>query len=184
MLLFMVMVDQEDRDKLTILYEQYKRDLYIKALSLLRDRDLAEDMVQDAFIRVSKHLDKINVIKSNKTRSYLVIIVKNLCIDYLRKKGELLSSDYEVMKNNIQDISDTPEEILLKLNMTEEMTSNLAKLNPSYVEVITLKYYHGLNGKEIAQQLNISEVNVRVRLKRSLSALRRMMEEKEEGPYE
>ena len=179
MLFLLVISDPERRDKLTELYQKYKQDVFIKAYSILKDRELSEDMVHDTFIRVCKHLDKIEDIYSNRTRSFLVIIVKNLCIDYIRKRTDKLTSTFEEISYLVPDTEDTPEDVVLNMELTKEMTEYLSKLNESYAEVINLRYYQGFSSKEIAEILNISYGNVRVRLKRALEALKKMMEERE-----
>ena len=177
MLFLMMIEDPVKRDKLAELYHKYKKDVYTKAKSILRDEEMALDMTQETFIRVSRHLDKLEDTHCNKTRAYLVIIVKNLCLDYIRSKKDQLSSNYEDVSMLLPDTDDTPEDIIIKMDRTKEMADYLSRINPFYAEVINLRYYQGYSNKEIADLLGISHGNARVRLKRALEAIKVLIEE-------
>jgi RNA polymerase sigma-70 factor (ECF subfamily) len=57
------------------------------------------------------------------------------------------------------------------------MAEQLKKINPIYIDAITLKYYYGYSNDEIAELLNISEGNIRVRLHRAKQALKEILQE-------
>lgn len=72
----MVIEDEKIRNKLEEIYLTYSRDMFLTAYSILKDEHEAEDIVQDAILRIINNLDKVVDIKCKKTRSYLVIIVR------------------------------------------------------------------------------------------------------------
>jgi len=177
MLFLTIITDQNVKDQLESLYVMYKRDLYVTAFSILKDQSTAEDIVHDAILKAACNLEKFSEIKCNKTRVYLVIIVKNLCIDYLRRNKKVMPFDYELLKNTLLDHDDLLEEQMIKMDITREMEAYLNELNPSYAQVIMLRFYHGLTVLEIAKILEITEGNVRVRLNRALNAMKVLINE-------
>ena len=79
MITFLLVIHNEKaRNKLEEIYIQYHRELFITAYTILKDYHEAQDMVQNAIFKLSNNLEKIIEIKCKKTRSYLVIIVRNL----------------------------------------------------------------------------------------------------------
>jgi len=69
----------EEKKRFEELYYQYERLLYFIAKQRLGDVHLAEDAVNETFIRVIRHFDGIDEIDSPRTKRYLVVILKNVC---------------------------------------------------------------------------------------------------------
>jgi RNA polymerase sigma-70 factor (ECF subfamily) len=67
------------------------------------------------------------------------------------------------------------EDLIIKTSEVHELLSKLIKINPDYADILTLKFYHDFNDKEIAQLLNISHENARVRLFRAKAALKKII---------
>ena len=90
MLLYLSMLDTpEEKDKFTELYEHYQHFCWYIANGILGDVQLAEDAVQDTFLALVRHLDKVEAVESPRTKKFLLTIVKSKAIDILRKeKGE------------------------------------------------------------------------------------------------
>lgn len=74
-----------DKELITQLYNTYKQFMYNISMSLLGKREDAEDAVQDSFVRIIDNLDKINNPYSRKTKSYITVITKNVCLDMIRR---------------------------------------------------------------------------------------------------
>ena len=88
MLIFLTLVDtQEEKDKFTALYEKYRYFMWYLANQILNDYQLAEDAVQDSFLVLAKHLNKVDSVDSPQTKRYLATIAKSRAIDILRKKA-------------------------------------------------------------------------------------------------
>jgi len=85
MIFLLAIDDAVRRSKLEEIYSLYKRELYITAFSMVRNHEVAEDIVQSTIIRANDNLEKLTDIRSKKTRAYLITIVKNLCIDYFKE---------------------------------------------------------------------------------------------------
>lgn len=82
MLTFLLAFEEERiRSKLEEIYLCYHKELFILAYEILKDYQEAEDVIHNAIIKLSNNLEKISDIKCKKTRSYLIIIVRNLSYD-------------------------------------------------------------------------------------------------------
>ena len=70
------------------LYREYRTPMFRIALAILRDEGLAEDAVQQSFLKIFQNFEKIDRTDCNKTRSFIVILMKNTAIDLYRRQGE------------------------------------------------------------------------------------------------
>ncbi|NLB61481.1 MAG: hypothetical protein GX802_03510 [Clostridiales bacterium] len=71
---------------------------------------LAEDATHDAFMRILNHLDKISDPKCNKTRNFLVLIVRNIALDYIRSQKRKFETSYDANEYAYADQRSNPEE--------------------------------------------------------------------------
>lgn len=176
MLAFLLLVeDEKKRDKLEELYITYRKELYYVAYQILKDYHDAEDVIQNAFIKISKYLDKIGEIRCKKTRGYLVIIVRNLSYDRYNEKKKSVLVDFmdETVEETESDVS--LENHVLNLERGKELAEALAKINTGYADLLTLKYYYEYSTPEIADLVNLSYDVVCVRMNRAKAALRKIL---------
>lgn len=166
--------DKNARYKLDEIYSCYRRDMFITAYSILKDYQEAEDAVQNAIIKIYNYLDKISEVRCKKTRSYIVIIVRSICIDHLRAKKVMDSLDD--IKDTIQNDEMNLEDYILRIEKSGDIARQLDRLHRPYADILVLRYYHELSVDEISDLLGITENNVRVKLHRALNALRDIFE--------
>ncbi|MBP3857478.1 MAG: sigma-70 family RNA polymerase sigma factor [Ruminiclostridium sp.] len=84
--LYMAMVDtDEERSLVERLYTSYEQMMYKAAFSLLKDSYYAEDAVHEAFLRIIRNMSCLNFDDDKKTRALLVITVRNVCFNMLRR---------------------------------------------------------------------------------------------------
>ena len=181
MLLYLSMLDtQEEKDKFTLIYEQYQQFCWYVAYQLLGDAHLAEDAVQEAFLALTRHLDKVENVDSPRTKKFLMTIVKSKAIDILRKnKGEVCPS--EDMSLDIPDpSSDLLDQYITKENY-DYLISCILELDEAYRVVFEYKYLHQMSDTEIAGLLNISPKLANVRFYRARKKLQEMLEKEVAG---
>ena len=174
MLMYLSILDtQDEKEKFTEVYEQYQHFCWYVANQMLGDDHLAEDVVQETFLALTRHLDKIEVVESSKTRKFLMTIVKSKAIDILRKqKGELSMEEleYEIP---------TGEPDALSQYITREnynaIVSSVLELEENYRVIFEYKYVHGLSDREIGDLLGISSKTVNVRYYRARKKLQFML---------
>ena len=89
LLIISAISDEETRNKIELIYEEYASAMYFKANSILQNKHDAEDAVQLSFEKIIKNADKIETPIGNKTRSFVLIVVENTAIDLYRKRKNL-----------------------------------------------------------------------------------------------
>jgi len=175
MLLFDIVIDNDfDRNKIEQIYITYKKLLFYIAYSILKDYHEAEDVVHMAIIKICNHLDKIEEIECNKTKAFLVIIVRNIAINVYKKKRRISDIDMERL-TDLEDYNVNPEEYMLKIENADWIAQKLALINPEYADVLVLRYTYQFSIEEIAYLLNTTEGNVRVKIHRAKKALHEIM---------
>ena len=175
--IILAMDDVTERDKLEELYSTYHKELLYVAYQVLHDYHDAEDVIQNAFIKISRHLNKIGEIRCKKTRAYLVIIVRNLSIDRYNQKKKVVPTDFALESEDIVDKNVSLDDYVLNLERGKELAEALAKLKSNYADVLTLRYYYEYNNAEIGEMINLSNENVSVRICRAKAALKKILSE-------
>ena len=133
-----------DKELITQLYNTYKQFMYNISMSLLGKREDAEDAVQDSFVRIIDNLDKINNPYSRKTKSYITVITKNVCLDMIRRNHKDIP--FEDSYTNFENSNATYEQII----------KNLKQLPPRLKNIAFLFFVQRLSPKEIGEMLDIN----------------------------
>ncbi len=170
--LYLSFVENEnDKGKFEEIYIRYKSLMLSRAYEILRDRELSEDAVHNAFIRILKNLEKLDEADSNRTKGFVMIVLENVA-----KTMYVNSRKHNIIELNENISVDTNVEIDTEEKLTAEfIAQKIAQLPDNYREIITLKYLHGFNDKEIASVLNISQTSARKRLQRSREKLKKLV---------
>lgn len=159
-------------DLLEELMSEYGEELTRTAYLYLKDWSLAEDAVQESFIKLYKNLHTFRGDASIKTWVYKILT--NTCKDVLRSatmKRVVLGNFFDFKTHTEK----SPELTILNNEAGKELAQSVLKLPLKYREVIILFYYQSFSTKEISQLLSITESTVRVRLNRGREKLRRLM---------
>ena len=164
----------DHNSKFETLYTQYRQVMYYTAYNVLLDAHAAEDVVHQAFIRVIKNLDKINLSECHKTKAYLVIITEHIAIDLHRKRLRENHVSYEASQFLF---ADEPSVIS---GFSGELNTAFHKMQIEYASVLILKYHYGYSIKEIAKMLNLTEANTRQRLSRAKKQLAKILKAENE----
>lgn len=158
---------KEKRDKFTAIYACTNKMLYGYAYSILKDQDLAEDATHEAFLRLSKNLDKVGDSSCTRTINFMITIVKNVSFTLLKKTAK-----ESIMKTDNQEVLfpadlPTPEDYCVRQECYNQLHEAINQLSDTYRETIKLKYFNELSDAEIAEVQGITENNVYVRLCRA-----------------
>lgn len=149
--------------------------MYYIANDILKNSHEAEDVVQDSIIKIANYIKKIDEVNSNKTKHLIVTIVKSTSIDIYRKKKDRGFIDIDKVSNKIESDELPLENVVIRLEEAEELSKKLSEIKSEYADILTLKYYHQFKGKEIAEILNITNENARIRIYRAKIALKKVM---------
>ena len=166
---------EEEKSKFEEVYFIYKHIMFHVANDILKDEHLAEDAVHKSFMKIMKHLDKINEVESTKTKGFVVIVVKHTAIDlYRKRKSERMVKLDDSVSLEHKGIT-VDQEVIDKIE--NPLTSAILSLPQRYSEIILLKYSHGYTDKQIAKLLGLSEENVKKRVQRAKKKLQVSMQE-------
>ena len=147
------------------LVEKYKQNIYAVSFSITKNREDAEDVVQDTFYQYyasKKEFDSEEHIKAWLLR-VAINKSKNMVTSFWKKKKASMDDYIETLS------FDTPE--------SKDLFETVLLLPDKYKVVIHLFYYEDYSVKEIAKVLGISESNVKVRLNRGRSILKERLKE-------
>jgi RNA polymerase sigma-70 factor (ECF subfamily) len=161
------------------LYLQHRQIMLYAANQILRDWALSEDAVHDAFLRILNNFENISRESCNKTRAFVVIIVRNIALDYCKKRRRHPEDMLTDFGEEMLDEQTNPEAIYLADEGSRKILRALEKLQPSAVDILALRAQYHCTDAEIGQLLNISEANVRVRLHRARKELAQILEEED-----
>jgi len=146
------------------LYEQYRPRVYRFAFKLLRDRDQAEDIVQDTFLKARKSIQTLN--QNHSLVSWLFAITRNEVYSHIRRTRGNGRADVD----DVWD-SETPLDELVGAETVVIVQNTIAQLKPDYREVILLREYERMSYAEIARVTGDTEGAVKARLFKARKAL-------------
>jgi RNA polymerase sigma-70 factor (ECF subfamily) len=172
-----------DRDSLARLILPYAPGMYLGALRLTRNPADAEDVRQDAFLKVMTRLEQFSGMPGENRddlHAWVSRIAANASIDVLRKRrdGKVFSLEEpngegdETLGTNVAAREDNPEERFARREMRKLMANAIAQLAPDLRQVCLLRDVLQYSTQEVADRLRISAMAVRLRLFRAHRRLR------------
>ncbi len=161
-------------DKLTRLYLTYSNTMRYVAAKYLKDMQLAEDMVQESFLKVSEHLQSIEDVESKMTKYYLITIIRHKCIDYIRKRNRSRETLYD-LQENFCSADNMPLEHIILQETVDEVKVIIEGLDENYRIPFYKRYFEGLSNSEIANSMDLSVNLVAVRINRAKKMVQKQM---------
>lgn len=159
------------------LYHKYHHDVFQFLFYMVRNKEHAEDLVQEVYIRVYKSYHRFKGESSEKT--WLFSIARNVAIDFFRKQKsskEKLLDQFEGQANQLKNGHLIPEEIAVQKDEIKLIYKCLEYCTLDQRTVIILRYIHDLSISETAKALGWSESKVKTTQHRSLKMLKKQME--------
>jgi RNA polymerase sigma-70 factor (ECF subfamily) len=146
------------------MYETYADDIYRYLYVHVRDRQLAEDLTADTFVRAWRNIATFDF---SKPRPWLYTIARNLLADHWRKKKTLSFEAAEEVESE-HDL----EADLDKVFTREQVQSAIRQLSEPMRSVVTMRFILGYSARKTADSLNIKENNVRIIQYRALKKMK------------
>ncbi len=171
-----------DESAITTLIERYRKRVYNYILMLTKDRQTADDLFQETFIKVIGSLRSGRYAENGKFISWVLRIAHNLVIDHFRggrKPLHITSEDagYDIL-NNRKLADSTIEDHLIHEQIEQDVRDLIDRLPSEQREVVVLRHYFDLSFKEIAQQTGVSINTALGRMRYALINLRKLIEER------
>jgi RNA polymerase sigma factor (sigma-70 family) len=168
-------------EALAALFEACFDSIYGLAARMMGDKTLAEDVVQEVFLRLHKAAATIDT--SRDPRPWLRTMTANLCRDHWRSFGAKVSRKAVAVDGDLNQAppltngGPTPEAQAISSQQARQVQAAIDKLPEQLREVVVLRDYEGLGHEEIATIVGASPAAVRKRYSRALSALGELLED-------
>ena len=163
------------------LVNRYERKIFRLTMNITRNREDAEDAMQDAFMKAYSHLDKFH--EDSRLYTWLVRIAANEALMRLRKRrpnqvslDEPIDGEDDFIPQQIQDWGPSPEQRYAQTEMRDILRSVIEELSPDFRVVFVLRDVEGLSTGETAEAVGISEAAVKSRLLRARLKLRQKLD--------
>ena len=167
------------------LIRRYERPVFSLIFRMVRDRETAEDLSQETFIKVLNHVDKYR--PEFKLSSWLFKIASNVAIDHMRKRHvETISMDgspharsaaeTEATSFDVEARGETALEELESKELGSAIERAIARLRPEYRSCIMLRHVEGRSYEEIAATLDLPLGTVKTYIHRARHELRKALE--------
>ena len=159
---------------LSTLYDRYSRTVFGVGVKLLGDRSLAEELVQEVFLKVWRSSHTFDSSRGSFS-TWLYRVTRNLASDSYRKRTRRVNpvSDNDSYISATRDSSPGPQEIVDDSWLSWRISRALEELDAPHREVIELAYYQGLSQREISRRTGVALGTVKTR---TTSALKRLRE--------
>jgi RNA polymerase sigma-70 factor (ECF subfamily) len=161
---------QGDEFAFVSLYNQHKAAVFAFVYKMVLDRQAAQDITQDTFVRVYEHRERL--VATRAFKSWLFTIARNQCLNYLRKSGRTDTLDEPDALPSLR----SPSADLERSDAIRFVNHVLARLSTEYREVLILREYQNLSYEDIAAVTRSTESAVKSRLfkaRRKMAALYR-----------
>lgn len=168
---------EDSRLTINEIYDRYHRDVYHFALYFTNNKQEAEDITQETFVKIMKSIS--NLKNPEKLKTWILSIARNTAMDMHRKR-KFVSLFPEWVFDKEKDTV-TPEERLIQKGEWTELQNALLKLKHQYRTVVILRGIKELSIRETAEILGCSETKVRVDYHRALQHMKKQILKDEEG---
>lgn len=169
-----------DESALVQLIYRHQSKIFTSIFMMVKNRELAEDLFQETFIKVIETLKKGKYNEEGKFISWAIRISHNLVIDYFRKakKATFISptEDFDIFENKVLDESNA-EKSLIQKEVYQKLYASIHKLPHDQKEVLIMRHYAELSFKEIAELTDVSINTALGRMRYALQNLKKFMGE-------
>jgi RNA polymerase sigma-70 factor (ECF subfamily) len=166
-----VRLREGDLDALGELYEQYHNLVFRTALAITRDEGAAEDILQEAFLRVYTYADKID--DTVPLGPWLYRVTVNLAYSWTNRLKRWWNSVQDTLDRLTLSVQPHPEAMAEEQEWRQALQQAIDALSPRHRVVIILHYLEGLSLKEISYVIDVPEGTVKSRLHYARESLRK-----------
>lgn len=171
-----------DKSAISSLIDRHSRRVRDYISMMVKDRDVADDIFQETFIKAVRVIDEGRYTDNGKFLSWILRIAHNQVIDYFRaRRQDKTVSETDAgydMIGSLRFSERTVEDALVSEQIEKDVRALVELLPPEQREVVMMRYFSGLSFKDIAEQTDVSINTALGRMRYALINLRRMIKEK------
>ena len=170
-----VELNEHESSKFEEIYYKYRKTLFSCAFSILKNCEDAEDVLQNAFIKIARNIKCIGQPESKETVSFLIVITKNCAYDFLRKHSDF-TEQLTDETDNVYVNDNSIDELICKLEY-EEIVSVIKNIPSPYNEVLYIHFVKDYSLKKTAVVLGSKTTTVKMQLVRGKKILVKRLSE-------
>ncbi|WP_320814119.1 RNA polymerase sigma factor [Flavobacterium sp.] len=165
---------KKDNNSFTLLYDNYSKSLYGVIYNLIRNKEEAEDVLQEVFVKIWSNIDSYNESKG-RLYTWMLNIARNTTIDKLRSKGYNNSQKNLTVDNFVYMLEDNSK----TMNRIDAIGIKrfINKLKPKCIQIIELLFFQGYTQQETSEELEIPLGTVKTNNRNCMNELRLMINE-------
>ncbi|AWI27292.1 RNA polymerase sigma factor [Flavobacterium pallidum] len=167
------LVLKKDDRAFTLLYDMYSKNLYGVIYNLVRDREEAEDVLQEVFVKIWKNIETYNESKG-RFFTWILNIARNTTIDKLRSKG-FNNSRKNLSADNFVHLLDDSNKLTNRID-TIGIREFVKKLKPKCIQIIDLLFFKGYTQQEASEELEIPLGTVKTQNRNCMNDLRNFLQ--------
>ena len=165
----LVLIANKDQKAFTHIYDMYSKSLYSVINNLVRDREEAEDVLQEVFVKIWKNIETYNESKG-RFYTWILNIARNTSIDKLRSKG-FNNSRKNLSSDNFVHLLDDSNRLTNRID-TIGIQDFVKKLKPKCIQIIELLFFKGYTQQEASDELEIPLGTVKTHNRNCINDLR------------
>ena len=164
-----------DRKAFAELYEATKSKLFAVSLRIVRERQIAEEALQDSFVKIWNNADSYAVTKA-APMTWMTAIVRNRSLDIVRRPDLETQDEDDFFTQNFEDETPGPQDQLAQGREAAQVENCMQGLEADQRQTISLAFFHGLSHSEVAGHLGKPLGTVKTHIRRGLMKLKGCLE--------
>lgn len=167
------LLQNRDQQAFSYLYDNYSAALNGVIGRMVESRELAEDILQEAFVKIWNNFSSYDTSKG-RLFTWMLNIARNLTIDTLRSKGYKKQAKISSDENSVSNFTD--DNRMAERFDAMGIRKQLVNLKPEQRNIIDLAYFNGFTQDEISKQMGIPLGTVKTRMRAAIIELRKMLD--------
>ncbi|UUV98946.1 sigma-70 family RNA polymerase sigma factor [Vagococcus luciliae] len=165
-----------DKEFFEYVYDIYEQKIFYQALSILNNKEQAEDITQEVFEQLYSDFESIKKFNDLHLKKFIIKTTKNKSIDLYRKNNTRIKylETYKTKKNNNEEDNNV-NDYVDKMISEQEILDISKQLKEPYLHVFLYRVYYGLSNKEIAKIMDSKEATVRKQFERAKNIVKKVI---------
>lgn len=166
------LIHKKDEKAYTLLYDMYAKSLFAIISNLLKEKEEAEDVLQEVFVKIWKNIDSFSESKG-RFYTWMLNIARNSAIDKLRSKG-FNNGKKNLSSDNFVYLMDDSNKLNHKIDSIG-IQEFVKKLKPKCIQIIDLLFFKGYTQQEASDELEIPLGTVKTQNRNCINDLRNFL---------
>ena len=173
-----LLLKKKNQQAYSYLYDHYAEALFGVVCRIVVSSELAEEVIQDVFVKIWRHIDLFDGDKG-RLYTWMINIARNTALDHRKSKSVLNEQKNQPLSNIVNREEEQDQSQLERHNKIDFIgfKNILDKLKPEWRILIELAYYEGYTQQEIAEQLNIPLGTIKTRTRAAFLELQQLLKE-------